>query len=116
MTTYQIKRIYEPASDNDGYRVLVDRLWPRGISKQKAALGKWCKDIAPSDDLRTWFNHDPERFDAFRRKYTAELDASKPVVEELRHQVAGQAVVTLLYGAHDEEHNQAVVLQFYLQK
>lgn len=115
MTDYRIKRIYEPVGDNDGYRVLVDRLWPRGVSKENAALDQWCKDVAPSDDLRHWFDHIPERFDEFRRRYIVELDQNA-AVKDLQVATDDAPVVTLLYGAHDELHNQAVVLRGYLQK
>ncbi|MBK7821150.1 MAG: DUF488 domain-containing protein [Tessaracoccus sp.] len=111
----QIKRVYEPASDDDGFRVLVDRLWPRGLSKEEARLDLWDKDAAPSTELRKWFGHIPERFDEFAEKYRAELDASGAATALLA-QCAGHDVVTLLYGAHDEVHNQAVVLQAYLTR
>lgn len=114
MTEYRIKRIYEPIGADDGYRVLVDRIWPRGVSKEKAALDQWIREIAPTDELRHWFDHDPVRFEGFTKKYIAELDTNS-AVDELRSAIAGQPIVTLLYGAHDEKHNQAVVLQRYLQ-
>lgn len=102
------KRIYEPASAEDGVRILVDRLWPRGVSKDEAKLDEWDKEIAPTTELRTWFGHDPAKFDEFRVRYLAELHAN-PGLETLRER--GQdAHVTLLYSAHDEQHNQAVVL------
>ncbi|MFT3886801.1 MAG: DUF488 domain-containing protein [Arachnia sp.] len=110
----QTKRVYEPAAEGDGFRVLVDRLWPRGISKDKAALDLWDKDVAPSAELRTWFNHDPARFPEFRTRYRAELDASGAATALLA-QLNGHDRVTLLFGAHDEEHNQAVVLADYLR-
>lgn len=110
----RIKRVYEPASDGDGYRVLVDRIWPRGVSKVEAHLDLWDKDVAPSTELRKWFGHIPERFDEFAVKYRAELDASGATTK-LRQDLAGHDVVTLLYGAHDEVHNQAVVLAAYLK-
>jgi len=105
----RIKRVYEPASDNDGYRVLVDRIWPRGVSKQQARLDEWDKDVAPSTELRTWFGHDPERFEEFRARYSAELKGN-PSVDGLRER-GRDGVLTLVYSAHDEEHNQAVVLR-----
>lgn len=111
MARYRIKRVYEPAAEADGKRVLVDRVWPRGITKEKAALSEWLKDVAPSTELRKWFGHDPARFAAFREKYQAELKESA-ALEELR-QLEG--TVTLVYGAHDEEHNQAVVLKELLE-
>jgi len=109
----KIKRIYEEPSRTDGSRILVDRIWPRGVSKKKAALDEWCKDIAPSPRLRKWFGHDPERFAEFRRRYRAELKSNKPAVKHLR-ELMKKNRVTLLYAAHDEEHNQARVLAEYL--
>ena len=110
----RIKRVYEPASDSDGYRVLVDRIWPRGVSKEEARLGLWDKDVAPSTELRKWFGHIPERFDEFAARYRAELDASGAATALLT-QCADHDLITLLYGAHDEVHNQAVVLAAYLR-
>lgn len=106
--TFQIKRVYEPASAGDGNRILVDRLWPRGLKKTDAHLTSWMKDIAPSPPLRQWFAHDPERFVEFRRRYSAELRRN-PALPELRKLGRGQ-LVTLLYGARDPEINHAVVL------
>ncbi|OLL30351.1 hypothetical protein BTH42_17270 [Burkholderia sp. SRS-W-2-2016] len=111
----QIKRIYEPASPQDGARVLVDRVWPRGIRKERAGLTLWLKEIAPSTKLRQWFNHDPERWEQFQREYRRELDANDEAVSRLRA-LCEEGPVTLVYGARDEEHNQAVVLQQYVQK
>jgi uncharacterized protein YeaO (DUF488 family) len=110
----RIKRIYEPAARNDGFRVLVDRLWPRGISKEKAALDEWLKDIAPSPELRQWFDHKPERFEEFQARYAAEL-AGNPAVATLQHYLKEHSTVTLLYAAHDSDHNHAMVLKQYLQ-
>jgi len=104
----RIKRAYEPASDEDGQRVLVDRLWPRGISKDKARLDHWLKEVAPSAELRKWFDHKPERWPEFKRRYREELDAN-PALAELRA-FAGRGRLTLVYGARDEAHNDAVVL------
>jgi len=111
---FQIKRIYEPAAKADGARVLVDRIWPRGVSKQKAALDEWFRDIAPSPRLRKWFGHDPERFGEFRRRYRDELKSNRIAVKHLRD-LAKKRRVTLLYAAHDEEHNHARVLAEYLR-
>jgi uncharacterized protein YeaO (DUF488 family) len=108
-----VKRVYEPPAADDGERVLVDRVWPRGVTKQAASLSLWMKDVAPSSELRKWFGHDPERWTEFRRRYRAELDANKEPVNQLRDMVRHGAV-TLVYGAHDEAHNQAVVLAEYL--
>ena len=115
MTTYKIKRIYEPITANDGYRVLVDRLWSRGISKERAALDEWAKDIAPTNELRQWFGHDPEKFAEFASRYTEELDANS-VAATLKQQWQEHPVVTLLYSAKDIEHNQAAVLQQWLER
>ena len=102
------RRIYEPASVHDGLRILVDRLWPRGMSKAAAALDLWAKDTAPSDALRRWFDHRQDRFGEFERRYLGEL-ASNPAVGELRHFIGG-ATATLLFAAKDPEVNHAVVL------
>lgn len=115
MHTIRIKRIYEPSARADGYRVLVDRLWPRGIKKEDAHIHNWEKEVGPSQELRKWFGHDPEKWESFRKKYLAELkvsDAIGHLVEELRQ----HKTVTLIYGAHDAEHNNAVVLQEFLEK
>ncbi len=104
-----IKRVYLPAEDSDGCRVLVDRLWPRGIKKEDAKVDLWAKTLAPSVELRKWFNHIPERFEEFSKKYVEELKANPEaalVLDELRR----HDKVTLLYGAKDEQHNNAVVL------
>lgn len=104
------KRIYQEPAKRDGHRVLVDRLWPRGISKDDARLDDWCKELAPSDDLRRWFDHDADKFDAFAKKYKKELKDCEDKLDELVN-IAKEKRVTLLYGAKDEEHNQAVVLK-----
>lgn len=110
----RIRRVYEEPSADDGLRVLVDRLWPRGRSKQSAHVDIWIKDIAPSKELRTWFGHIPERFDEFASRYRAELNTNPEPVSRLRELIAGHPRVTLLYGAKDNEHNNAVVLRKYL--
>ena len=108
-----VKRVYEPATDADGVRLLVDRLWPRGISKQHLQAAAWLKNIAPSTELRHWFAHRPKRAEEFRKRYVQELDANPQAVAELRQWLAhGHA--TLLYAAHDTLHNNAVVLRDYL--
>jgi uncharacterized protein YeaO (DUF488 family) len=109
----RIKRVYEAPSDADGQRVLVDRIWPRGVSKAEADLTLWLKEIAPTTELRKWFGHDPARWAEFRKRYRAELDANPDAVGKLRA-LAAKGKLTLLYGAHDTEHNQAVVLADYL--
>lgn len=106
-----IKRIYEPYSKDDGYRVLVDRLWPRGISKVKAHIDLWLKEIAPSDYLRKWFHHDPEKWEEFGNYYRIELMSKKDLIEELEKLEKVHKKITLLYGATDELHNQAIVLK-----
>ena len=110
----RVKRIYDPPDRKDGARVLVDRLWPRGARKEAAKLTLWLKDIAPSDDLRRWFGHDPARFAEFSRRYRAELAANKEAVGRLEELVKA-GPVTLLYAAHDTEHNEARVLADYLK-
>jgi uncharacterized protein YeaO (DUF488 family) len=107
-----IKRAYEAPAAGDGRRVLVDRLWPRGVGKAEAKLDDWLKDVAPSSDLRRWFGHDPERWPEFRRRYRAELQAN-PAAEALRR-LAAKGRLTLIYGARDTEHNDAVVLAEWL--
>lgn len=106
--SFKIKRVYEAPKTSDGIRVLVDRLWPRGLKKADVELGHWMKDVAPSPALRQWFGHDPDRFTDFKRRYTAELK-SNPALAELR-ELGTRRVVTLLYGAKDPEINHAVVL------
>ena len=105
-----VKRIYEPAAESDGFRVLVDRLWPRGMSKARAALDLWLPDLGPSTGLRQWFNHDPARWKEFCVRYRAELRDRKRLLDVIR-QRAQEGPVTLLYSARDEQWNQAVVLQ-----
>ncbi|MFT4295265.1 MAG: DUF488 family protein [Micropruina sp.] len=111
---FRIKRVYEPAETSDGYRVLVDRLWPRGLSKDAAALDRWLPEAAPSTELRTWWHHDPELLDEFAARYRAELDAN-PAVDTLRAIGRTHPRVTLLYGARDSRLNQAAVLRDYLR-
>jgi uncharacterized protein YeaO (DUF488 family) len=109
-----LKRIYEPVSSTDGQRVLVDRLWPRGVKRDAAVLDEWLKDIAPTAELRKWFGHDPARWEEFARRYRKELDGNPAMVGRLRQALA-RGDVTLLYGARDEEHNQARVIARYMQ-
>jgi uncharacterized protein YeaO (DUF488 family) len=106
----RIKRAFEPPLREDGLRVLVDRLWPRGLRKEAAAIDLWIKDLAPSSDLRVWFGHDPARWDDFRRLYLAELASRRALLDALRRSVAGRRL-TLIYAARDEIHNQAAVLR-----
>ncbi len=111
----KIKRAYDPPVRGDGKRFLVDRLWPRGIAKEKLRLDAWLKDVAPSDALRKWFRHDPAKWDEFQRRYFAELDAH-PAAWQLILDAARRGTVTLVYGARDTEHNDAVALKAYLEK
>ena len=106
----RIKRIYDPPEPGDGRRVLVDRLWPRGLSKDAAKVDEWLKETAPSDELRKWFGHDPARWEEFRVRYKDELKAHMLLLQRLKAE-AGTDTVTLLYAARDEEHNNAVVLK-----
>lgn len=106
----QIKRVYEAPAEADGFRILVDRLWPRGVSKDRAAIDLWFKEISPSPELRTWFGHEPERFEAFRHKYLDELTDS-PAVDKLVHLTSEHPTITLLYAAKDTANNHAVVLK-----
>lgn len=109
-----LKRAYEPALPTDGYRVLVDRLWPRGLSKERAQLDEWAKDLAPSTELRQWFGHDPARWDEFARDYRSELEAST-TPQDFLARLGVQERVTLVYAAHDQEHCHSLVLRAYLQ-
>jgi len=111
----RLKRVYEPAARDDGVRVLVDRLWPRGLTKKKAAVDHWMKDVAPSATLRKWFGHDPDRWSEFQRRYRKELSQHSDLLDEIR-KLTRQGTVTLLFGARDEEHNDAVVLRDVLSK
>ncbi|MDH4080627.1 MAG: DUF488 domain-containing protein [Nitrospira sp.] len=113
MGKIRLKRIYEPAAKSDGFRVLVDRLWPRGLSKSDAKLDLWLPDLGPSTTLRKWFNHDPERWAEFLRRYQAELKQKTTFISTIKKQ-AKTRPVTLLYSAKDEQHNQAVALQSFL--
>ena len=105
----QIKRIYEPAEAGDGYRVLIDHVWPRGVSRERAQLGEWARELAPSDELRKWFDHVPERFEEFRARYRRELTGHEELIETLRDR-ARNGRVTIVYAARDREHNNAAVL------
>lgn len=111
----RLKRAYEPASPEDGYRILVDRLWPRGVSRERAGLDEWAKELAPSTALREWFAHEPRRFADFRRRYMSELGEQRPRLTELRR-LARRRPVTIVYSAHDTTHNDAVVLAEVLRR
>jgi uncharacterized protein YeaO (DUF488 family) len=115
--TLTLKRIYEPAGDDDGERYLVDRLWPRGVSKARARLTDWLKDLAPSTELRRWFGHEPTRWTEFQERYAEEL--SRPGAQAMLRMLAGKArrgPVTLVYAARDTEHNEAVVLRRLIEQ
>jgi uncharacterized protein YeaO (DUF488 family) len=105
----RVKRVYDPAEPEDGYRVLIDHVWPRGVSRDRAALDAWARELAPSDELRRWFDHVPERFSQFRSRYREELAAHGEIVDELRNR-AQKEPVTVVYAARDREHNNANVL------
>jgi uncharacterized protein YeaO (DUF488 family) len=105
----QTKLVYEPADPPDGYRVLIDHVWPRGVSKDRARLDEWARELAPSDELRKWFDHVPEHFDEFRHRYRRELSGHAELIDKLRDR-ARQGRLTIVYAARDEEHNNAVVL------
>jgi len=112
----RIKRAYEQSSKDDGFRILVDRLWPRGVSKDKAHLDLWMKEVAPSDDLRKWFSHDPERWNEFEDRYKAELKDKNNLIKKIKGIEKNKGKVTLIYSAKDKEHNNAVVLENILKK
>jgi uncharacterized protein YeaO (DUF488 family) len=115
MSRVRIRRVYEPPTPDDGRRILVDRLWPRGLSKAKAAIDTWVKDVAPSTELRRWFGHDPARWDAFRQRYRQELAANPQALQRLL-EAAANGPITLLYAARDEQRNEAAVLQEILEE
>jgi uncharacterized protein YeaO (DUF488 family) len=111
----RLKRAYEPAASSDGYRVLIDRLWPRGVSSSQARLDEWERELSPSAELRQWFGHEPSRFEEFRRRYIEELRQQRPRLTQLRRR-ARDGTLTLVYAAHDSEHNDAVVLAGVLRR
>ena len=111
-----LKRVYDPFAASDGYRILVDRLWPRGISKEKAHIDYWCRDVAPTNELRHWFGHDPARWDEFVLRYTKELEKNASAVEMLRTMLIKHKRATLLFAAKDTGHNNAVALLPILQR
>jgi len=114
----QIKRIYEPVEESDGIRLLIDRLWPRGVSKEKAHIDGWVKELAPSSQLRVWFGHKPENFEHFAALYRAELDANPQAQTKARQIIlqSNENTVTLLYGAKDPKINHAIILKAYLEE
>lgn len=110
------KRVYQEAAKTDGYRVLIDRLWPRGVTKDTAAIDLWLKDIAPSPELRNWFGHKPELFNEFKQRYILELLNKRPLIKELEKIHRDRGTLTLVYAAKDTVHNHAIVLRDYLSK
>ena len=110
----KLKRVYEPPEAADGKRILVERLWPRGLTKDKAHVDVWMKDVAPTTELRKWFDHDPAKWTEFKKRYRAELSKNDEQVAQLKKEI-GKAKTTLVYGAKDEEHNAALVLLDYLR-
>jgi uncharacterized protein YeaO (DUF488 family) len=113
-STIRLKRAYAEPSQDDGTRILVERLWPRGVSKDKAAIDLWLKEVAPSAELRKWYGHDPDKWAEFRRRYQAELDEKREVLDDLKRRLK-EGPVTFVFAARDEEHNSALVLKEYLE-
>lgn len=111
----RIKRVYDPPNEKDGLRVLVDRLWPRGLTRENAEVHLWLKEIAPSDELRKWFGHDPQKWEGFCRRYEQELKMNEDAIRILQEKIKGRRV-TLLFSAKDEGHNNAIVLKRFLEK
>jgi uncharacterized protein YeaO (DUF488 family) len=110
----QIKRVYEAEAKDDGRRLLVDRLWPRGISKEEVKIYKWYKDLAPSNELRKWYNHEPDKWELFKRKYKAELADKKDLLDEIRQMEKENKNITLLYSSKEEKYNNAAALKEFL--
>lgn len=115
MVSIKVKRVYIPAEEEDGFRILVDRLWPRGLKKANASIDLWAKDIAPSPPLRKWFNHEPQKWETFQLRYQDELNENS-YVQDFLQQIKSYKTVTLLYAAHDDEHNHALVLRHFLKQ
>jgi uncharacterized protein YeaO (DUF488 family) len=111
----RLKRAYEAPSSDDGTRILVERLWPRGVCKEEAAIDLWLKEVAPSTELRKWYGHDPDKWEEFRRRYLAELDAKREVLDDLRR-LLESGPVTFVFAARDEEHNSALLLKEYMEQ
>jgi uncharacterized protein YeaO (DUF488 family) len=112
----RIKRVYDLPSKEDGYRMLVDRLWPRGLTKEKAKIDLWLKEIAPSNELRKWFSHDPEKWEEFRHRYSKELAKKQELLRKIMQLEGEKGVITLLYSTKETEHNNVVALQGFLKK
>ena len=115
MATIRLKRAYEEPAERDGLRILVERLWPRGLSKERAAVDVWLKEVAPSPELRKWYGHDPVKWDEFKKRYWAELEANEDAVADLRRRIREEPV-TFVYAARDEQRNSAAVLEEYLRR
>ena len=111
-----IKRIYEKSQENDGYRILIDKLWPRGLSKEKVNIDLWLKEVAPSNELRKWFSHDPEKWNDFKNKYKLELSNNLENTKKIKEIEKEKKTITLLYSAKDTAHNNAIVLREFLKK
>jgi uncharacterized protein YeaO (DUF488 family) len=114
MPMIKLKRVYETPEKEDGFRILVERLWPRGISKERARIDLWLKDAAPSPELRKWFSHDPEKWDEFHKRYYAELKLKKDILDMVK-QRSGAGTVTFVFASRDEEHNSALLLRKYIE-
>ena len=112
----KIKRIYDQPAKEDGFRILVDRLWPRGISKEKAKVDLWLKEIAPSNELRKWFSHDPAKWDEFKKRYAMELEAKQDLIQEIKRMEKETGKVTLLYSSKETKHNNAIALKALIEK
>ncbi|MFC6100762.1 DUF488 domain-containing protein [Olivibacter domesticus] len=115
MPIYKVKRIYDPIDKHDGFRILVDRLWPRGFKKDDTRLDFWFKEVAPSPTLRKWFDHEDEKWEVFKKRYLEELRENKKKVDEFVDLLRSYKIVTLLYAAHNKEHNHVEVLKIYLE-
>lgn len=112
----KLKRVYNPPTKDDGYRILVERLWPRGLSKEHAKIDLWVKDAGASTELRTWFGHDPKKWEEFRIRYFSEIKQRPDVIKLLKDTLKDKGIVTFVFAAHDESHNNAVALKEYLEK
>jgi uncharacterized protein YeaO (DUF488 family) len=112
----KLKRVYEEPKEDDGYRILVDRLWPRGLSKEKARIDLWMKEISPSNELRKWFSHDPGKWDDFKERYERELKGKEGLLNEVKQMEKEKGTITFLYSAKEEKHNNAVALDDILRR
>jgi uncharacterized protein YeaO (DUF488 family) len=112
----KIKTVYEPAKKEDNFRILVDRLWPRGLSKEKAKIDLWLKEVGPSDELRQWFSHDPKKWESFKTRYRTELEKKSDCLESIKQSEKEKGMVTLLFGSKEEKYNNAVALKEFLDR